>query len=404
MNVTVNNREGVVTLTLCGRLDTSVAAQTMAEIDRLLAANSQLTAPGTQLVCDLAGVDYISSSGLRIMLSLAKRYKNFRLVEVQPAVYDVFAMTGFSKIMTVEKALRRLNIDGCEVIGQGGVGTVYRIGDDTILKVFREGTTISEVNHEITMAKEAFVLGMPTAISFDTVRVGNQYGLVYELLRADTLSACIRRQPERIDEFAQSYANLFRQLHAIEVPTVGNAIPNAMENELKAIHAISRYFDAPSVDLLLRIAENIPQGHRLLHCDLQTKNAMIQGGELMLIDMGEVGYGHPLIDLAHSYSAMMTLVGDYEAIVGLPKAYANDVWQRMIGCYFEGEPADVVAHRKEQIAVASVVRNFSWLSLSDSFPEAVVSECQQVFSERVAKRKDYLLGVSATFGDWEVKE
>ena len=399
MTVTVSNRDGQPTLTLSGRLDTSVSAQVSAEIDRQLAASN--VSPGGSLTCDLENLDYISSSGLRIMLSLAKRYKDFRIVEVQPAVFEVFNMTGFSKIMTVEKALRRMSVDGCEVIGSGGVGTVYRIGDDTILKVFREGASIGEVNHEITMAKEAFVLGMPTAISFDIVRVGNQYGLVYELLQADTMSACIRRQPERIDEFAQGYATLFRQLHAIEVPTIGNSIPSAMEHELASIHAISRYFDTASTDLLLRIAENIPQGRRLLHCDLQTKNAMIQGDEVMLIDMGEVGYGHPLIDIAHSYSPMMSLVGDYESVVGLPKAYANDVWQRMIGYYFEGEPADVVAHRKEQIAVASVVRNFSWLSLSDSFPEAVISECQQMFSERVAKRKDYLLGVSATFGDWE---
>ena len=200
MTVTVSNRDGQPTLTLSGRLDTSVSAQVSAEIDRQLAASS--VSPGGSLTCDLENLDYISSSGLRIMLSLAKRYKDFRIVEVQPAVFEVFNMTGFSKIMTVEKALRRMSVDGCEVIGSGGVGTVYRIGDDTILKVFREGASIGEVNHEITMAKEAFVLGMPTAISFDIVKVTpssevptESYGLVYELLKAKTLSTYLSSTP-----------------------------------------------------------------------------------------------------------------------------------------------------------------------------------------------------------------
>lgn len=397
MKAIVENNQGNVVLHLQGRLDTAATQVVTAEIESQLASCSEVKS----LTCDASDLSYISSSGLRILLGLAKRYKDFRVVEVSQEVWPVFEMTGFVKIMHIEKALRRISVEGCQVIGRGGVGVVYRIDDDTIIKVFREGTTIEEVRLEITMAKEAFVLGMPTAISFDIVRVGNQYGLVYELLNADTLSACIKREPERMEEFAVKYAHLFRQLHSIEVPQGGN-IPSAMVREESAIKHIGRYFDTASIDLLMEIVNAIPQGNRLLHCDLQTKNAMVQGDELMLIDMGEVGYGHPIIDLGHSYSAMMALVGDYEQIIGLPEEYAKDVWQRMIGHYFEGATSDELAHRIAQIEVVGCVRNFSWLSLSDSFPDEVVRQCQEVFHERVTKRKDYIKAVCATMSDWVI--
>lgn len=397
MKAIVENNQGNVVLRLQGRLDTAATQVVTAEIESQLASCSEVKS----LTCDASDLSYISSSGLRILLGLAKRYKDFRVVEVSLEVWPVFEMTGFVKIMHIEKALRRMSIEGCQVIGRGGVGVVYRIDDDTIIKVFREGTTIEEVRLEITMAKEAFVLGMPTAISFDIVRVGSQYGLVYELLNADTLSACIKREPERMEEFAVKYAHLFRQLHSIEVPQGGN-IPSAMVREESAIRHIGRYFDTASIDLLMEIVNAIPQGNRLLHCDLQTKNAMVQGDELMLIDMGEVGYGHPIIDLGHSYSAMMALVGDYEQIIGLPEEYAKDVWQRMIGHYFEGATSDELAHRIAQIEVVGCVRNFSWLSLSDSFPDEVVRQCQEVFHERVTKRKDYIKAVCATMSDWVI--
>ncbi len=397
MRVKVTKNGTCATLWLEGRLDTASSQQATTYIDK------ELSAVGTveQLVLDASALSYISSSGLRILLGLRKRFLNFRMTEVCPEVYQVLEMTGFTKMMTVERALRRLSVDGCEEIGRGGVGIVYRIDDDTIIKVFREGTDIEEVRREITMAKEAFVLGMPTAISFDVVRVGSQYGLVYELLRAETLSTCIRLQPERIDEFARLYAGLFRQLHSISVPST-SSIPSVMEREEHAIRHISRYFDTASVDLLLRIAEAVPQSNRLLHCDLQTKNAMMQDGELMLIDMGEVGYGHPMIDLGHAHSAMVALIGDYEQMIGISREVGLDLWQRAMHYYFEGlSPVDLT-HRMEQIEAIGIVRNFSWLSLSDSFPDAVVRECQEAFAERVLKRKEWLLDVSKTFSDWTV--
>lgn len=396
MQITVKNDNGCATLSLDGRFDTAVTTQAIADIDDQLGHCGDIRS----LTCDASALTYISSSGLRVLMGLAKRYNGFSIVECRPEVYQVFEVTGFTHIMNISKAMRRLSVDGCEIIGVGGVGTVYRIDDDTIIKVFREGTTLDEVKTEITMAKESFVLGMPTAISYDIVRVGNQYGLVYELLQAQTLSIMVRQTPECIDEYAQRYAQLFRQLHDIQVP-LGSSIPSALDREVAAVKHISRYFDASSIDLLLRIVDAIPHGDRLLHCDLQTKNAMLQGDELMLIDMGEVGYGHPLIDLGHSYSAMVSLVGDYDKTIGMPRELGADLWHRMIGYYYDGASAAELEHRIEQIKTVSLVRNFSWLSLSDSFPEAVIRECQGLFVERVVKDKDRILSVCATLNDYD---
>ena len=387
MTIQFTNNNGDATITLSGKLDTSVSAETKSEIDKQLAAAGNINS----LTIDTEGLVYISSSGLRILLTLAKSYKDFKLTGANAEVYDVLSMTGFTKIIKVERALRQLSIDGCEQIGVGGVGTVYRLDGDTIIKVFREGTTIDEVRKEITMSKEAFVMGTPTAISFDIVKVGSQYGLVYELLNAETLSSCIKRAPERIDEYARQYANLFRQLHSIEVPADSN-VPDAIEHERQQILHIRRYFPKESIDLLLQILDTIPTGNRLLHLDLQVKNTMMQGDELMLIDMGEMGYGHPVLDLGHAYSSMVLLIGNYDAIVGIPRELGKKFWDLAINYYFEGLPADVIEQRKAQIDV--------WLALSDSFPESVIKQCQELFDQRITARRDYILDVCKTFKDW----
>ena len=396
MTTTFEKTDKAMIVKLAGRLDTACSAQVTAEIDRTLAEAGEICS----LMCDCEHLEYISSSGLRILLMLSRRYKDFTVINVQPQVYDVLETTGFTKIMQVSRAMRLLSVEGCQLIGIGGVGKVYRLDGDTIIKVFREGTTLEEVRHEIAMSKEAFVLGMPTAISFDVVRVpvgeGECYGLVYELLRAETLSSMIAKHPERIDEFAQKYAHLFLQLHDIEVPTDGH-VPSAIERERRQVEHIGRYFPQQSIDMMRYILDAIPEGNRLLHMDLQTKNAMIQDGELMLIDMGEIGYGNPVLDLGHAYSAMVALVGDYEKIIGLPKPLGVELWNKAIDIYLAHLSADEIAKRKAQIEVVGCVRNFSWLSLSDSFPEEVINECRTLFDARIGNRFDYIKEVCKTF-------
>ena len=412
MTTTFQTNGNDVTIIFDGRLDTATSADTNAKICR------ELEKIGTihSLTCDADRLEYISSSGLRILLSLAKRYKDIRVTNVHSHVYMVLETTGFTKIMSVERAMRSLSVKGCRLIGIGGVGKVYRLDGDTIIKVFREGTTMEEVRREITLSKEAFVLGMPTAISFDIVRVmpspevsSECYGLVYELLKSKTLSTYVKQHPSELDACAKKYADLFGQLHQIEVPEGGN-VPSAIERERQQIEHISRYFPKENIDMLLGIIDSIPPGNRLLHLDLQTKNAMMQEDEatldgqgesqLMLIDMGEIGYGHPLLDLGHAYSAMVSLVGDYEKIIGMPRELGQRLWNKAIDYYFEGLPEETVKERKAQIEVASCVRNFTWLSLSDSFPESVINECKAVFDERVTKRYDYIMDVCKTFSNW----
>ncbi len=405
MTTTVQTNDGKVTICLEGRLDTATSAKTSAKINTLLETlGPQLAESG--LTCDLSGLIYLSSSGLRILLSLAKRYKKFSVVNVQPQVYEVLQTTGFTKIMTVERAMRQMSIEGCRLIGIGGVGKVYRLDGDTIIKVFREGTTMDEVRREITLAKEAFVLGMPTPISFDVVKVAPSsecptecYGLVYELLKAKTLSTYLRQHPDRLDDCARKYANLFLELHSIEVPESG-AVPSAIDYELRQIEHIRRYFPERNIDMMRAIINSIPKANRLLHLDLQTKNAMVQGDELMLIDMGEVSYGHPMLDLGHAHSSMVNLIGDYEKIIGLPQELARQMWNRAMEYYFAGLSPQTIAERKAQYEAVSCVRNFSWLALSDSFPEELIRECQALFDQRVTQRFDHLMEVCKTFSHW----
>lgn len=81
-----------------GRVDTTTAPQFETEVRSSLEGV-------TELVFDFAGVEYISSAGLRVLLSAQKTMNaqgKMRLCHVCPEVMEVFDITGFSDILTIE--------------------------------------------------------------------------------------------------------------------------------------------------------------------------------------------------------------------------------------------------------------------------------------------------------------
>ncbi len=97
MNITKEAADGKLTITLEGRLDTTTAPDLDAELNAMPEGTSEL-------VLDFNQLDYISSAGLRVLLSAQKRMAGaLRVVGVNETVNEVFEVTGFSDILTIER-------------------------------------------------------------------------------------------------------------------------------------------------------------------------------------------------------------------------------------------------------------------------------------------------------------
>ena len=87
-----------LTVTLEGRLDTTTAPALEKTLKESYDGLSELT-------LDFAGLEYISSAGLRVLLSAQKimnRQGNMKLIHVNETILEILEVTGFSDILTVE--------------------------------------------------------------------------------------------------------------------------------------------------------------------------------------------------------------------------------------------------------------------------------------------------------------
>lgn len=285
-----------MTISLTGRIDSTNTPLWEEKIQEQLAGKGD-----HDLVLDAAELKYISSAGLRVILHIRKKIPNLRIINVSPEVYEIFDVTGFTQFLQVEKAYRVVSVEGCEEIGQGANGTIYRIDQDNVVKVYKNANALQDIQRERENAKLALILGIPTAISYDVVRVGDCYGAVFELLNARSFSRILAEEPDKMDWCIQEYVKMLHIIHGTLVPR--GKLPDMKEIVLSWAGFLQAFLPEEAGKKLVSLVEAVPHDDHMIHGDFHTKNLELQNDEVLLIDMDTLAVGHPVFELASMFNA-----------------------------------------------------------------------------------------------------
>ncbi|MCF0174995.1 MAG: phosphotransferase [Bacteroidales bacterium] len=250
---------------------------------------------GRQLILDATELEYVSSIGLRVLFKLRQK-TDYKIINVSPEVYDIFDTVGFDTVIRIDKAPRHIDITGCEVIGRGVNGTVYRLNQDQTAKVYNEKIPLVMIKQERKYAQAAFLSGLPTAISYDTVKCGNEFGIVFEMLNACTFAEKFHDHPENLEKYALIYANVLKHIHSTQADT--KILPSAAEKYNGWVDKLDYLYTEEERALMRKMLNALPNRTTTIHGDFHPKNIMLEGEDPLLIDMADVSYGHPLFDFA----------------------------------------------------------------------------------------------------------
>ena len=259
----------------------------------------QITKETDSIILDAEDLKYISSVGLRIILILKKTYSKTSIINCDPNVYEIFTISGFIEMMDIEKAFREISIDGCKLIGSGFFGNVYKLDDETIVKVYKYLGCLDMIKAEQQLAKKAFVMGIPTAIPFDIVKVGNLYGTVFELLNAVPIVDLID-DDNSIKEFCKKSVDVLKQIHSTHVEP--EQFPRKIDQYIQQVEECKECLPDEVCKKLLELLKSVPSVDTLIHSDFHIKNIMMQNDELLLIDMDKLSTGQPIFEFGAIYA------------------------------------------------------------------------------------------------------
>ena len=376
MNITKKLDENDLTISLEGRLDTVTVQDLEKELEGI--DNTK------NIVFDFENLEYISSAGLRIVLKTKKENEKVKVINCNPEVYEIFKMTGFAEIMDVEKALRKISIEDCEIIGEGFFGTVYRLDPETIVKVYKN-SSIESIKREIDLARKAFVLGIPTAIPYDIVRVGNQYGAVFELINSKSLQRIIVEGAD-IESIVKELVKVLKQMHSTKVEN--DELPNKKKSIIEKVSQCKEYLPKEASEKLMKLIFEIPMTNTMIHGDFQIKNIMKQNDDIILIDMDTLAFGHPIFELGAMYATYSAFAcvdkNNTMDFLGISLEQSKRILDLTFEYYFEGKPQKYIEEVKYK---ASIIAFLQVLELRTKYGD----KNNEITKQEIEFAKNYLV-------------
>ena len=384
MDVTYRIDKDIFYIAVEGRIDASNAAEAESKIFSIKSDH-----PGKHTVVDADKLEYISSAGLRVILRLRKEEPKLAIINVAADVYEVFDMTGFTDMVTVEKAYPRMSVEGCEFIAKGANGAVYRYDAETILKTYFAKDALPEIKQERENARKAFVLGINTAIPYGIVRVDDGYGTVTELLNATSVTKLIRNNPDDLSEAAKYYIDMLKSIHAITAED--GEVPNMKETALAWADFVAPHLPEEQGKKLRALIEAVPKQNTLMHGDYHTNNIMVQNEEPLLIDMDTLCMGHPVFELGSMFNAFIGYSElDHQVTInffGYTHETAEKFWDMALKMYLGTEDEEVCRSVAEKAMIIGYTR---MLRRAIRRPEeadspAKIARCKEMLAELLNK-------------------
>ena len=133
------NKDEVI-LCVTGRIDTLTAE----EFGKTVSA-AHAEEPEAKIILNFEKVEIISSYGLRELLQFTKQGIDYKLTNVNADVFSVLKLSGFLNYIEIEKPLKQLSLEGCEMIGKGANAEVFRLNDEQVVKIFKRAPDIDQI-------------------------------------------------------------------------------------------------------------------------------------------------------------------------------------------------------------------------------------------------------------------
>ena len=288
--------EGILQITLPERINTDNAA----DFEKKLFEIEQLN-DAKEFVFDADKLEYISSLGLRVIFKLAKKFPKtpMTIFNASTDLREMLEDTGITSWVTVYKKLRTVDLNSLKLLGTGMYGSVYRINDEQILKVFHDVHSELKMRNIIDNVRIAFTHDIPTIIPFEVVKTEKGFGVILELLSSQILSSLMHDNTKDFDDYVVKMVELAKTL--ADTRFEEGLLRNSNDIAKEYVESTAEFLTPEEISVLKSYIDMVPQRNTGVHGDFHARNIMMMDGKPILIDMDAFSCGHPVWDIGGTY-------------------------------------------------------------------------------------------------------
>ena len=191
---------------------------------------------------------------------------------------------------------KTVNLQEWESFGGGGFGESFynKTDDSVILKLNKTSISAEKAQEEFRRSKAVYDMGIPSARPYEFVTDGERYGMIVERIKGkESFGRILADHPERLEELAGITAEYAKALHAIPCDTtVFGSTALSTQEMIAGNKTIPEDIKAR----ILGYIDELEPATTCLHGDLNPCNIITAQNKMYWIDLGDFGYGNPLLD------------------------------------------------------------------------------------------------------------
>lgn len=198
-----------------------------------------------------------------------------------------------------------IDISAWTKVGEGGEGSTYTNAEcpDVLLKVSNHtlsNGSLESVSREFHVSKSVYDLGIPTPEMKEIVRVGEDYGILCQIINGKkSLAKMSGENPDSIEDYAKRMARLAKQFHAADAS--GNEwIPSHKALMIEVLDN-TKMIRGKTLQRVRSFVEGLEDAPSLLHGDFTFSNLIMADDRPYWIDLGHATHGLPMFDLGHFF-------------------------------------------------------------------------------------------------------
>ena len=297
------------------------------------------------VVFDCTTLAWIDMEGIRILTDLKEAGKRFVLRSPNIDCMVLFRVAGLEDYLEENDRLPEIDLSGCEKISEGANGIIYKVSDEVVAKTFKDEPDYYDIARQRNAMKNALIADVPAPLSLGYALCDGRIVTLMEFIRSKSLMQIINTE-EDSSGYIIRYAQFVWQLHEIrDDRRLQYFIGNSFGKEILS--------KADRCDSVLReeyrgrareIIEALDEPECLVHGDIQPKNIMVCGDEMMFIDFDSFSTGMAVYDLGALYRTLLcnenSGVSDHNSFLKLSFDECRRIWETFTGEYFKDEPAE----------------------------------------------------------------
>lgn len=182
-----------------------------------------------------------------------------------------------------------------EIVGLGRTAEILSWNKNQVLKLFRDGWSLSSAKWEENVARKIHETGLPVPAVFGIVEVNARYGIIYERVDGPSMLSLLIAKPEKIEHFADMFAKLHAQMHSLGL----TGLPSQRQRLERKIRNAEPLPDDRK-NAVLRALRRLKGGSVVCHGDFHPDNILMSSRGPVIIDWSDATRGNPHADIART--------------------------------------------------------------------------------------------------------